>query len=115
MCFQAVSDHLPAGPTLRKLPWLPRHSRHLPCPAGESLMLGIALVIVGIALMAVGLVFLGGWVNGRGERAGRPGSALSDRSKADRQIMDLYFIAIVVAPLLAGAMLIAFGLGMVLG
>jgi hypothetical protein len=73
-------------------------------------MLGIALVIAGIILMAVGLIFLGSWVSGRGERAGRPGAALSDGTKTDRQIMDLYFIALVVAPLLAGAMLIAFGL-----
>jgi hypothetical protein len=73
-------------------------------------MLGIALVIAGIILMAVGLIFLGSWVSGRGERAGRPGPALSDGTKTDRQIMDLYFIALVVAPLLAGAMLIAFGL-----
>jgi len=78
-------------------------------------MLGIALVIVGIVLMAVGLVFLGGWVNGRGERAGRPGSALSDGTRTERQLMDLCFIAAVLAPLLAGAMLIAFGLGMLLG
>ena len=77
-------------------------------------MVGIALVIAGIILMTVGLVFLGGWVSGRGERAGRPGAALSDGSKTDRQIMDLYFIALVVAPLLAGAMLIAFGLQQIL-
>jgi len=73
-------------------------------------MLGAVLLIVGMILMAVGLVFLGGWVSGRGERAGRPGAALSDNSKTERQLMDLYFIAAVVAPLLAGAMLIAFGL-----
>ena len=77
-------------------------------------MVGIALVIAGIILMTVGLVFLGGWVSGRGERAGRPGAALSDGSNTDRQIMDLYFIALVVAPLLAGAMLIAFGLQQIL-
>jgi cell division septation protein DedD len=73
-------------------------------------MLGAILLIAGVILMAVGLIFLGGWVSGRGERAGRPDAALSDGSKAERQLMDLYFIAAVVAPLLAGAMLIAFGL-----
>ena len=78
-------------------------------------MLGIGLVIAGVILMSVGLVFLGGWVSGRGERAGRPGSALSDRTKTERQLMDLYFIAAVLAPLLAGATFIAVGLGMLLG
>jgi hypothetical protein len=73
-------------------------------------MLGAILLVAGVILMAVGLVFLGSWVNGRGERAGRPGSALTDGSKTERQLMDLYFIAAVLAPLLAGAMLIAFGL-----
>jgi len=73
-------------------------------------MFGAILLIAGMILMAVGLVSLGSWVSGRGERAGRHGTALSDSSKAERQLMDLYFIAVVVAPLLAGAMLIAFGL-----
>ncbi len=73
-------------------------------------MLGPILVFAGAVLMTVGLVFLGGWVSGRGERAGKPDAALPDGSKTDRQLMDLYFIALVVAPLLGGAVLIAFGL-----
>ena len=77
-------------------------------------MYGAILVIAGVILMAVGLAFLGNWVSGRGDRAGKVGKALSDGTKTDRQLMDLYFIALVLAPLLGGAMLIAFGLGKLL-
>ncbi len=73
-------------------------------------MLGPILVFAGTVLMTVGLVFLGGWVNGRGERAGKPHTTFTDGSKTDRQLMDLYFATLVVAPLLGGAVLIAFGL-----
>ena len=65
-------------------------------------MLGPILVFAGAVLMTAGLVFLGGWVSGRGERAGKP--------RTDHQWMGLYFIALVLAPLLSGAVLIAAGL-----
>jgi hypothetical protein len=88
-------------------------------------MLGAVLLIAGVILMAVGLVFLGGWVNGRNERANRTGEDETDEadnnasSNIPRQLMDLVFMdlsffGLVIAPLLAGAMLIAFGLGMLL-
>lgn len=73
-------------------------------------MLGIILVLVGAGLMLVGLVMLGGQVSGR---SGRVGQGVLDRqgdSKNDRQFLVLYFFALVVAPLLGGAILIAFGL-----
>jgi hypothetical protein len=86
-------------------------------------MLGIALVIAGMILMTVGLVFLGGWVSGRYERANRTGADEADnddgpgimRKLTDWVFMDLNFLGLVIAPLLAGAILIAFGLGMLLG
>jgi len=73
-------------------------------------MLGPILVFAGVVLMTVGLVFLGGWVSGRGERAGKPNANFADGSKTDRQLINLYFAALVIAPLLGGAALIAFGL-----
>ncbi len=73
-------------------------------------MLGPILVLTGAVLMAVGLVFLGGWVSGRGERAGKLHVALGDASRADQWLINLYFMALVVTPLLGGAVLIAFGL-----
>jgi len=76
-------------------------------------VLGPILLISGIILMTFGLVGLGGWVSGRGERIGRPGG-LGDGSKNERQLLSIYFVALVLTPLLAGAMLIAFGLGALL-
>ena len=66
-------------------------------------MIGSILLILGAVMMAIGLATLSGWVNGRG--------GLSDHSRAERQLMNLYFITLVVAPLLVGAVLIAMGLG----
>jgi hypothetical protein len=73
-------------------------------------MLGTVLIAIGAVLMIAGLFALGGWLGGR---AGRLGRFVVDRagdSKTDRQLLDLYFIALVIAPLLGGALLIAFGL-----
>ena len=66
-------------------------------------MIGPILLILGAVMMTIGLATLGGWVSGRG--------GLSDHSQAERQLMNLYFITLVVAPLLVGAVLIAMGLG----
>jgi hypothetical protein len=88
----------------------PGGSHTLAPTKGASPMLGIILVLVGAALMLIGLVLLGGWVGGR---SGRVGGGVLDRhgdSKTDRQFLALYFIVLVVAPLLGGAILIAFGL-----
>jgi hypothetical protein len=73
-------------------------------------MLGPILLFAGTVLMTVGLVFLGGWVSGRDEGTRKPNAARAGRFRADRQWMGLYFLALVVAPLLGGGALIAFGL-----
>lgn len=73
-------------------------------------MLGIIFLAAGAVLMLVGLITLGGWVGGRG---GRVGVGVLDRhgdSKNDRQFLGLYFMVLVVVPLLGGAVLIALGL-----
>ncbi len=72
--------------------------------------LGVVLISVGGLLMAGGAVLLMGWVGGKNAWFDpavfdRPGA-----SKNDRQFLDLYFSALVIAPLLAGGLMIAFGL-----
>lgn len=72
-------------------------------------MLGAILIILGAVLMVIGLIMLVGWVSGRSRLA----QAVLDRtgdSKTDRQFLGLYFIVLVLVPLLGGALLIAFGL-----
>jgi len=72
-------------------------------------MLGAILIILGAVLMVVGLVMLVGWVGGRSRLTQAIVDCAGD-SKTDRQFLGLYFIVLVVVPLLGGAMLIAFGL-----
>lgn len=72
-------------------------------------MLGMIFTIVGAVLMVIGLIVLVGWVSGRSRLA----RAVLDRagdSKTDRQFLGLYFIVLVLVPLLGGALLIAIGL-----
>jgi len=77
-------------------------------------VLGPILLIAGIILMTFGLLSLRLWVSGRGERIGKSDN-LPNGSKDERQLFGIYFViyfmALVLTPLLAGAMLIAFGLG----
>ena len=73
-------------------------------------MLAGILIIVGAALTLFGAVMLGGWVAGKSNWFD---SGVFDRagtSKTDRQFLDLYFVAIVLAPLFFGGVLIVFGL-----
>ena len=72
-------------------------------------MCGPILIIAGVVLMGAGLAGLGSWVGERGSRGG-----MSDASRIERQLMCLHFIALVLAPLLVGATLIALGLGKLL-
>ena len=77
-------------------------------------MVGGILIAIGIALMALGAVLMAAWLNGKGtwfdrEIYDRPGDTLNDR-----QYLRFYFIALILAPLLGGGILIVFGLKMVL-
>ena len=70
----------------------------------------IILIIAGGVLMAFGFVMLWAWVDGRSRWFD---SGVFDRrgaSKNDRQFLDLYYIVIVLAPLLSGAVMFAYGL-----
>ncbi len=73
-------------------------------------MVGPILIAVGAVLMIAGLVTLGGWVGGRTGRLGRSVADRVGNSKTDRQLLGLYFVVLVLAPLVGGALLIAFGL-----
>ena len=73
-------------------------------------MVGIMLIAAGAALMLLGVAMLVAWTGGltRWVDPGvydRPG-----KTKTDRQYLDLYFVALVIVPLLTGALLIALGL-----
>jgi len=75
-------------------------------------MLSIVLIVIGALVMLWGIVMLTAWISGRSKwfDAGvydRPGG-----SKVDRQFLDLYFVAMVLAPLLGGAIAIALGLSL---
>lgn len=73
-------------------------------------MLGAILIVVGATLATLGAVMLVGWTAGKSTwfDAGvydRRGSTVNDR-----QFVNLYFMAVVLAPLLIGGILIIFGL-----
>jgi hypothetical protein len=72
-------------------------------------MVGIILIAAGVVLMLLGAVLGVAWTGGLGRRFD---SSIFDRgdTKTDRQFLDLYFVATVIAPLLVGALLIALGL-----
>ena len=68
------------------------------------------LIASGAGLMLFGMIATAAWVGGKSNWFD---SGVFDRrgtSKTDRQFLDLYFVAIVIAPLLSGGMLIVFGL-----
>ena len=73
-------------------------------------MLGLILIVVGAGLMVLGIISLAGWISGKSRWL--EGGVYDRRgaSKVDRQFLDLYFVAVVIAPLLVGAILIVFGL-----
>ncbi|HUT61424.1 MAG TPA: hypothetical protein VNA25_26555 [Phycisphaerae bacterium] len=73
-------------------------------------MLGGILIAAGAMLVTLGAVMLVGWTAGKStwfdsDVFDRRGSTVNDR-----QFVNLYFIAIVLAPLLIGGILIIFGL-----
>lgn len=76
-------------------------------------MIVYGLIAVGMALMLLGIWTLWQWNSGTGwiARSVRDGGW---STKNDRQFQWLYFISLVIAPLLGGAILILFGLREVL-
>ena len=73
-------------------------------------MLPLILLAVGAVLMVFGLCMLWDWVDGDSRWFDAGVFERSGSSKNDRQFLDLYYVAIVLAPLLSGAILIVLGL-----
>ncbi len=73
-------------------------------------MMGAVLIVCGVASMLLGVLMLSGWVGGKSTWFD---SAVFDRrggSKTDRMFLYLYFLAMVIAPLALGGLLIVMGL-----
>ena len=73
-------------------------------------MLGIGLIIGGLAAMGLGVIMFVQWSSGQSRWFDSAVRDSDGASKTDRQFIDLYFIAFVVAPLLGGALAVLFGL-----
>ena len=73
-------------------------------------MMGSVLILLGAVLMIAAVAVLGGLVSGNRGRWARGVLDRAGASKNDRQFLSLYFVVLVVAPLLGGAVLIAVGL-----
>jgi hypothetical protein len=73
-------------------------------------MLGVGLIVLGAACMIGGTIMLAGWLGGKSSWFGAGVYDRAGESKSDRQALYLYFIALVIAPLLGGALIIAFGI-----
>jgi hypothetical protein len=78
----------------------------------EPSMLPAVLIACGAASMALGAVLLAGWVSGGGGRFMRDALQSRGDSRSQRLYLEMVFLAAVLAPLLAGAALIAWGLRM---
>ena len=73
-------------------------------------MLGYILIAVGAIAMIFGAMTLWQWSSGKASWFDSGVVDSTGESKNERQFLDLYFISLVIAPLLGGAILIVFGL-----
>jgi hypothetical protein len=73
-------------------------------------MPGAAWIAIGLVLMALGTLSMWGWLSGKSHWFGQ--DVYDDRgsSKSDRLLLYVTFLAMVLAPLLCGAVLIMYGL-----
>lgn len=74
------------------------------------MILDVSIVVGGGALMILGMLMLLRWLGEEGEGSGKFGFGSRSASQGDWVLMDLQFLALVIAPLLGGAILIVFGL-----
>jgi hypothetical protein len=74
------------------------------------MLLGLILIVIGAALAGFGAFMAVGWVGGRSTWFDAGVFDRQGSSKNDRQFLDLYFIALVIGPLLGGGILIVMGL-----
>ena len=73
-------------------------------------MKALLFILMGGALMVFAAMILGGWISGKINWFETTSSGKQGSSKTDRQLLDLYFLAIIITPLLCGAVLIIYGL-----
>ena len=73
-------------------------------------MLGGVLIFVGAALMLFGATMLGGWISGKGAWSDADIYTRPGRDQKEWLLLDLHFLAKIIAPLMAGAVLILVGL-----
>jgi len=73
-------------------------------------MFGSILIACGGALMLLGVIMLGGWVSGKSNWFDAGVYDRQGSTKNDRMSLYVTFVAMVLAPLLSGALIIAYGL-----
>jgi len=73
-------------------------------------MLGGMLILVGAVLMLFGVTMLAGWISGKGAWSDADIYTRSGRDQKEWLLLDLHFMAKIIAPLMAGAVLILVGL-----
>ncbi|MHC4985052.1 MAG: hypothetical protein ACYTFO_02745 [Planctomycetota bacterium] len=73
-------------------------------------MMGFILIAIGGTLMILGTLMLLPWVEGQGRFAERGGYDARGTIQSDWLFISLYFLSLVIAPLLGGAILIVYGL-----
>ena len=73
-------------------------------------MLGGVLILIGAALMVFGATMLAGWISGKGAWFDADVYTRPGRGQKDWLLLDLHFMAKVLAPLMVGAVLILVGL-----
>jgi hypothetical protein len=71
-------------------------------------------IVVGAIATLFGVVMLWQWNSGTGSWLDSGVVGKAGTSKNDRQFILLYFISLVLAPLLGGAIMVVFGLGHIL-
>lgn len=77
-------------------------------------MVGPLLIGAGAVLMVLGTVLLLAWMSGKATWFDEGVYDRAGDTKVERQFVTLYFLVLVVAPLLVGAILIVYGLTHVL-
>jgi hypothetical protein len=72
--------------------------------------MGPFLIAAGAVLMLAGVFLLSAWLSGKPAWFDTGAFDRRGATKTDRQFINVYFVALVLAPLLVGAILIVYGL-----
>ncbi len=84
------------------------------CPAAARLtptfMSGPAYIIVGGVLMVAAAAMLWAWLTGKAKWCDSAGADAENPGQTDVLSLCMYFLVTVIAPLMAGALMIAYGI-----